>query len=800
MQNKSSLDKENQELRERLDCYKQVTLEQARQLTKVLQEKTDLEETLKACRAEVLSLKSENDAIRHQLQLSKHFKDDSGISISFSVEKSKSSNDADTRTVIKNREHKRDKRPIKISLYPPKQIVEEELKNVTGQSNLLAESKAIQSQLRRSGSMVDMMQDGKKIQSVEYKEYIENFTNKATADRIKHLVDLCTPLDRNTPRGANFFNTDPAKKQNKFFGFAADNITEIQKFIDVNPSNELISEIDMFLESAGNEPFESLISQCFVIGCEKKNLSKYLNDRKIDFSFIYNKSFIKSEQPCNDIITFFSPFNQQIRTKRILNTVGKMNQLLFQDDIKGKNSDFFVVSLNSNIECEGLMEIPDMLKESNPSLFYNYYCIRIEDFFIREEEVSEFTNDVIDFHFYPKYYVIKTLYPLSSMFQDILSAVVLTIRRKKIERFMNSIVGGKIDIQSLSLIDAENFKSVENEILESVTTAILNTKGFDKFDHLMTVQSPYLNLKYSTPIKKNASFIDADFGLHKILNIITFEDFLFINFSIMQEMHVVFVSDSPSLTTAALCTFLALMRPFRWPLPIIFNLPEDLLPMLGSPVPVLVGLNRSSQYVISQIIPKTENSDIIYVFLDHGLIYYKPDIINNILLPQYDDFLTKSKTLYRKSFNSKPSLHIRLGSTSKGKYTVNYLKKNNYDTLLEKIAKIGKENSVKKLEELADGIKMGAKKPVDPETFKLFHFFKHFYHAFIVSKLPLDGQILESQGTTVVKNIDVEFFSSNPADLEFLKSLMDKQSFVYFLENDLYQFNTKNVSRMMTFL
>jgi len=365
---------------------------------------------------------------------------------------------------------------------------------------------------------------------------------------------------------------------------------------------------------------------------------------------------------------------------------------------------------------------------------------------------------------------------------------------------MNSIVGGKVDLQSLISLDSEHIKSIEIDIIDKIMNSLLSTKGFEKFGYELNIQSPILNLKYTTPIKKNASFVEAEHGFQQILSMITYEDFLFIYFSIMSELHVVFVSETPGLTTSALKTFLALMRPFRWPLPIIFNLPEDLLPMLSSPIPVLVGLNQASQYVVSTVIPKTDNNDIIYVFLDQGLIYFKPEKLNQILIPQYNDFINKSKAIYRKSFNSKPSLHIKLNSVTRNKHVVYHFKRNNYDTLQEKIMRLGKDNGIKKLDEATEGLKIATRRSVDAEEYKFFHFFKHFYHTFIISKLPLDGQLLESEGTTVVKNIDVEFFSSNPGDLDFLKCFIEKQTFVYFLENDLYQFTNKNVSKLMTFL
>ena len=36
-------------------------------------------------------------------------------------------------------------------------------------------------------------------------------------------------------------------------------------------------------------------------------------------------------------------------------------------------------------------------------------------------------------------------------------------------------------------------------------------------------------------------------------------------------------------------TFHSLLKPFKWPYPIIFNLPESLLPLLASPIPIIFG-------------------------------------------------------------------------------------------------------------------------------------------------------------------------------------------------------------------
>jgi hypothetical protein len=40
-----------------------------------------------------------------------------------------------------------------------------------------------------------------------------------------------------------------------------------------------------------------------------------------------------------------------------------------------------------------------------------------------------------------------------------------------------------------------------------------------------------------------------------------------------------------------------MIYPFKWPHPVIYTLPESLLTLFDSPVPLMVGLNRSETFV-----------------------------------------------------------------------------------------------------------------------------------------------------------------------------------------------------------
>lgn len=64
------------------------------------------------------------------------------------------------------------------------------------------------------------------------------------------------------------------------------------------------------------------------------------------------------------------------------------------------------------------------------------------------------------------------------------------------------------------------------------------------------------------------------------------------------------------------------MIPFTWVYPIIYNLPEDCLIMINSPIPIIIGLNMTSEFVMKNVIKTSENlNEKIFVFLDEKLLY-----------------------------------------------------------------------------------------------------------------------------------------------------------------------------------
>lgn len=792
MERRPSYHQEIHSLTEEVARCKKIINEQKNQLNYHIQDKEKLKTTLKDYLLKIERLKQENQNLQFKLQLHMNEKrlDNSGETISLSLNHSQSNNE-ETRTI--DRFDQDPKIKFNESLDEVnKRLVESEAVTGDNQKEQIQRTATISEshinkarlKLKRSGSIFGNMNSGKRISSTDYREYIESITHKDKAERMKYLFELCHPLENKLGNPA-ITSVEAGMKNKKFFG-GDEFILKDDKTEEKKGFKSTINEISFSMSSTEENPLTTLFNEFFIITCEKKDIDSYLKKNYIDFSFSYSKNKNRNLPISEEVINFFIPFKKRIVSKRILNTIGKLNQLLFQADIKEKQSEFFSITLTSNLSEENVSYIPDLLKESNPNLFFYYYCIKVDDFFIKEEDMKDFTTDVIDFHFHPKYYIFKTFYPLSSFFQEVLVGLLSNIRRKRIEKFMNCIIGGKVDIQSLSLIDSHNICEIEKLSIELVLTQLDNITGYDKFNNKISIQNNHLSIDYTTPIKKDASFVDCEFAFRNVFNNLCFEDFLFIYFSIIHEKHVVFISEDINMSTGALSAFMSLMRPFKWSLPIIYNLPHELLPILGSPVPVLVGINQTTQFVLNKIIPEIENDDILYVFLDHGLIQFKLKLLSEVLLPQYDSFISKAKKIYGKNFNSKNSNHIRLGYKTRNKNTVYYLKKNNYDTLQEKFKKIAKDNDYKKKQNHHNNIKLKNNRNDDKQSYSIFYLFRHLYDTFIISKLPVDGEMLENEDIIAIKHLDIEFFSTNPGDIDFLKSFVSKQCFIYFLEHEIY--------------
>ena len=80
--------------------------------------------------------------------------------------------------------------------------------------------------------------------------------------------------------------------------------------------------------------------------------------------------------------------------------------------------------------------------------------------------------------------------------------------------------------------------------------------------------------------------------------------------------------------------------------------------MLGSPFPVLCGLNASYDKVVEEVIPEFQGGSIVYVFLDHQHIVASHDVVESTMLPVTNDVFTRIEQSYIGLFHENQSSSV----------------------------------------------------------------------------------------------------------------------------------------------
>ena len=636
---------------------------------------------------------------------------------------------------------------------------------------------------QRATSISNNIEIGKKLKSMNFKQFKNKFSNKEDKVKIQSLMDLCSPME------------NPLKKKKikkKFFekgknlDFSMIKEESMNDLSSSRISNSKISNLNLNLDFE-NE-FENIFSEFFIIGCNKSRLHHFISKKEIEYKIIYTSDITKKKE--DDLIQFFVPFKQKIRTIRINNTISELNEILFRD--QNQKYDFFSLCLNSNLETKNFnFKKFKILKDSNSKLYKYYYVAKIQDYFIEGDYLnSDSQNNHIFLNYHSKYYVFQTFYPLSNFYETILKNYIGINKKKRIEKFMKTIKTGIIKSGNLEKIDSFNMEDEDIKTFLELKKELLKIKINSKYEKKFLINLKTNQFELCLPSKKFSPFINSEVGFSNILQNFTFEEFLFIYLSLVHEKNIIFISKKNFRISAAISTFTSFLKPFQWEFPIIYNLPDDCLSMLGSPIPLIIGLKQSSQVVLSHFIPKftdESNNSNIFVFIDERLIYYDYDMLKEIYIPEYDEFYPKLKKLYQKNFNKESSSHFKISSKKVDGNKIHYFRKKNPDNLKEKFLKISKGISIKKKSKLFEDLRVSTKTLPKLESKQIFYYFKYFYQNFILSRIPYSKEELIIENETKLDEIDVEFFSNNQGDINFLNSFFKTQSFVQYLEKEFFK-------------
>ncbi|EAS03541.2 DENN (AEX-3) domain protein (macronuclear) [Tetrahymena thermophila SB210] len=375
-------------------------------------------------------------------------------------------------------------------------------------------------------------------------------------------------------------------------------------------------------------------SHFFVLGCDKddvKEFDKMGVDRVLlpgKLLYNYSDRVSKSKNDPFEIVKkqvseYAFPYGLEV--KKIDGDMGQIKQIIIPPTKHGMNDKFFFFKMRSQENFKQVQvekQKNDLLKIVNPNKVLFFTCLQIRDFI---EITSDDDTQKKSYWRVQKIFCFVSYFP----FYDLLSRLLQIVQDSiKVERQFvmlnadNFTELDKIDSDSVQLHISKNIE----QYLQQWQRTELRILG-KEYKFSMDQQGFF---QYNLPSHPDFRKKSLSWSLIGPISCLSFQNFLFILFAILQEQHIIFVSTNLCLLTKAIACFEALIMPFQWPYPIVYTLPENLMGLLGSPQPIILGINRSGRYVLSQDLVES-NPDHIFVLLDEGTILTN----NNNYVKQY---------------------------------------------------------------------------------------------------------------------------------------------------------------------
>ena len=708
-------------LEKKVKALTSIVQRQNKQIGEMTREKAKMNKAFEDYMGEISGLKKENEDLKKYIEMLKG--NDGKNSFSFESSKTKTKEDSSEKTIPKDFEHRK--------------TITKKLNDRITHSNGKTKEKALidpKTMIKGVNRMVKtVMSDDDEIDEKDFKKnHLIAFKRK-----VEQLKELSMKSNKKVKKLGN-----DRLAQEKLIGLRYE--------------------------------FEHLIIDFMQLGVDSNKLGSFIAKDKLEFQFssLINKAIdIKF---CKEITKFFIPFVLKPKIITIEDSFEKLNKILLTEN---SANEFFCISLNSDNITDQFSNVPELLQKSNSNLFYQYYCLKTTDFVVTQDNKGN-TFDII---LIPKFYIIKTFYSFSLMFRDILIQYLHSIRRFKMEKFMSFFENKQIDIKELIKIDYKGVSHVEKKFAKELEQSLNQLNMIDLKKSEIRVVNDNFAVDYKIPQDSYLPMLEAEHCFKRIFKKLSLEDFLLVYTAIIHEKHVLFISDYVSETTAALTSFLTLIKPFKWPLPIIYNTPEELLQMLGSPIPLLAGINTSPKKFIEEILPQYDSETWVYVFVDQGFVYTNDSLVRELCLPQFGNFVNKIKSFYHQWFNKKTSLYYKISHKGARENSIYKLRIKKTKSLRNSLKKVAGEQIRSKTKN-CDSIVV--ENDVD-ECLGIFRLFEELHNSFIIQNFSKkENSLSNSQSFGRNGEHDFSTFSSNKGDIEFLKSFSSKQSFIYFFENE----------------
>ncbi|EAS06158.1 DENN (AEX-3) domain protein (macronuclear) [Tetrahymena thermophila SB210] len=353
----------------------------------------------------------------------------------------------------------------------------------------------------------------------------------------------------------------------------------------------------------------------------------------------------------------FFAFPKGVETQRfkMTDSLSQINEIMFANYVVEYNENCFtfVVKTDDSFKKQSHFQNSNKLLDiCNPSKLLYGICFKIKD--IVEDDSKGNDNSAKTLANSQNFWITKraicflTYYPFVKFFLDIISSLLNQIKMERINFYTQNHEGIKKDSRLLAKIEQQYFmKLIQNQfygLLEELKN--LSTPSINSSIYLSYKQERFM---YYVPGQQSAKYIEAEGSSSIVFSCIAYETFIEIFFNILIEQPMVFVSANPALLSSVILMFYSLIKPFKWPHPLISILPQNLIHLLDSPIPIFLGLNMSKQEVLEKNLCE-KHEQCTFVFLDDYLVEISQytsenkELIHNSVL--YNKLLSQTTKLY----------------------------------------------------------------------------------------------------------------------------------------------------------
>lgn len=467
------------------------------------------------------------------------------------------------------------------------------------------------------------------------------------------------------------FNIDSPQTKIVFTPFQGKKYDPNDDLDDMDSDDSMSFEQNLFKKSSksviGNQIFEDFL----IIGAGDEEIFEVL-EKKSDISgnFILNPKILYSYKNSlkNDHLTTILhcafPFGIESKRLKLTDSFSSLNEILFSSNTlfeQREHSFVFVLKCNEDIEkeinCQYKISLNSktqlrkvsLLQTCNPNHLKYCICFIVNDYqhFLRKTNKinkkkasktsinNNFTNSNHNnfnnnnniseneesfFFSTKKVYCFVSYYPFIKFFTDVIISILNYFKLNKMKFYHEKNQENPLEIYKRldsSFLHNEMNKELElilKNIYENPIPCFSSTLNFPNFDELKAM------IEFKIPAENLCVFLEGEWVSSCVFSNLKCEQFISLFLGLMLEKILVFFTKNLAILTSTLMTLICCLKPFTWPYPMIFNIPESLLEFLDSPVPILVGINQGKEYIIGKKLDKL-HQECIFVNLDDVEIF-----------------------------------------------------------------------------------------------------------------------------------------------------------------------------------